>query len=468
MRKKIIMMATAMAAIVLSIFVNKYAGENRVRYHQHMEAPAKIEVQTEGFSTHLPLISIDTGGQEIPGMNKDGSTITADFELRDSDEYYSSLTDEPVLESKARIRYRGNSSLHFDKKSFSVKLVTQDGTPNEVELLGMDKEEEWILNGPYLDKTLMRNYMMMNISGEIMDYAPEVRFCELFIDGEYRGVYLLMESISRSRVEVGKAMKEKTETPYIIRLDRLDESDVNLNNFSRYIDLLTVNAINVVYPASDKITEEKLRFIEEDFSKFEKSLYSLDYDDPALGYEKYINVSSFVDYFIINEFFQNYDAGSYSTYMNKTIGGKINMGPVWDFNNAMDNYFETDYDGTDFRLQDKPWYFMLTKDERFIEKVIRRYRELRSTVLSEDYLERYIDDTVVYLGESIDRNFAVWGYTFEPEHGLLEPAERNISSYDEAINQIKNFIAVRGAWLDKNIELLRQFCHRSKVKKYMH
>ena len=86
----------------------------------------------------------------------------------------------------------------------------------------MAADEEWVLNGPFLDKTLMRNYIAMNVAGQIMDYAPNVRYCELFVDDQYQGVYLLMEQISRSeeRINVTEINEKLQKTGYIVRLDR--------------------------------------------------------------------------------------------------------------------------------------------------------------------------------------------------------------------------------------------------------
>ena len=95
-----------------------------------------------------------------------------------------------------------------------------------------------------------------------------------------------------------------------------------------------------VYPSSKSCTPEQAEYIQRDLSRFEKALYSLDYDDPKLGYRAYIDVDSFVDYMVFNEFFQNYDDTRYSTYLSREVGGKLSIGPVWDFNNALDNYME--------------------------------------------------------------------------------------------------------------------------------
>lgn len=109
---------------------------------------------------------------------------------------------------------------------------------------------------------------------------------------------------------------------------------------------------------------------------------------------------------------------------------------------------------------------MLMKEEDFTERIIDRYRELRKTYLSDEYLENYIDETLEYLGDAIDRNFSVWGYTFDLP--LLRPENRNIESHEEAVKQLKKYIKTRGKWMDENIESIKQYSHASKNKRYNH
>ena len=109
---------------------------------------------------------------------------------------------------------------------------------------------------------------------------------------------------------------------------------------------------------------------------------------------------------------------------------------------------------------------MLMKDEHFTQRIIDRYKYLRKNYLSDEYLLKYIDDIVYYLGDAINRNFEVWGYTFD--QNTLTPIERNPKNYEEAINQLKQHIIERGKFLDEKIETIKQFSHESKVKKFNH
>ena len=177
-------------------------------------------------------------------------------------------------------------------------------------------------------------------------------------------------------------------------------------------------------------------------------------------------MSSFVDMYILNEFAINDDFGAYSTYLYKDLRGKVTLGPPWDYDNTFDNYqLETPVD--EFYIVERAWYYMLFKDEEFCERTISRYRSLRQGVLSEDYLNTFIDETIDYLDVAIDRNWVVWGYTFQ-EDNHLKPEERQPASFEEAISNLKSFIHDRGAWLDQYIENLRQYSHESAVKKFNH
>ena len=449
------------------------------RYHQHLKAPSKKECnhKENKFCTHLPIISISTEKSEIPGATRDDNEmIKGTLKIIDNKDERNHIDDSPSIKTDINVRYRGASSRSFDKKGLLIHTLDKKGEKKNVSLLGMDKHSDWVLNGPYLDKTLMRNYMWYNISGEIMEYSPNVRFCEVFVNGEYNGVYVLIEKIAvgeDSRLNLKGVQKNSNKTGYILRLDRGGETPLeNIDTFTNYSlrvpkQMHKSGVFDIVYPGKKTLTPEVNEYIENDFSNFEKSLYSYDYNEKNYGYSNYIDVDNFVDYMIINEFTCNYDALNFSTYIYKDIGGKYKL-VVWDFNSACDYYEKSSAEPFDFRFQDGIWYFMLLKDEKFTERVISRYKYLRKNILSNEYLLSYIDDVSAYLGDAVNRNYEKWGYSFDEKYDYLTPKERNVRSYDEAINQLKDFIVKRGAWLDKNIETLRQYSHESKIKKFNH
>lgn len=485
MKYKITGVIVCVAVLLASFFAPHITGENNTRYHQHIEAEDKSPCFHGGevFCTHLPLVMIDTSGKEIPGRavtNEKGETvyttaedgskeITARIQIADNPTENNHTYSEPALTSDIRIHVRGNSSRAFDKSGYAVRLVTAEGENNPQSVMGMDAHHEWALHGPFIDKTLIRNYMWYNIAGEIMDYAPNVRFCEVMLNGEYQGVYVMTEIITAgedsARLNLSVDKKDNTFSGYLLRLDRGGNADIkNISTFSAY-SLRTKQFLNIVYPGISNLTPALAESIRQDFSKFEKALYSYDFDNEDYGYKKYIDAQSFADYFIINEFTCNYDAGWLSTYIYKDIDRKYRM-CIWNFNSACDNYQESMVIPNHFEMQNCLWYFMLMKDEDFTDLIINRYRELRKTYLSEEYLYGYIDDCIEYLGDAVERNFAKWGYTFSPEYDPLTPADRNPRSYGEAVEHMKEFIKARGDWMDENIESLRQYSENSKIKKF--
>lgn len=455
-----------------------------LRTHQHRTAPAApAQPAAQGaFCTHLPILCLDTSGQKVPGSPigregqliivdtaPDGSaSITGALRLIDGGEGENTPADAPILTASAALSYRGNSSRYFDKKSYSIKLVDEAGRDAPQPLCGMEPHHEWILNGPFLDRSLLRNYLCMNIAGQIMEFAPDVRYCELFVDGEYQGLYLLMETISKGEGRIPLQTPERSSdvTGYIIRWDRVGKGDHELRNYTRYTFQAGVSALDVAYPGKNQITPGRMAYIEEDVSRMERALYSGHRTDPDAGGAAHLDYDSLAEYFIINEFFGNVDAGRFSTYYYKAARGKLKA-CVWDFNNACDNYLDYPQAVSGFTLQNAPWFSMLLRDEAFVDKVVDKYRLLRRGALSDAYLQSYIDETLAFLGDAPSRNFEKWGYVFDLANfndiHYLQPIERNHTSHEAAVAQLRGYLAARGAWLDAHIHVLYQHCHPSRV-----
>lgn len=489
MKYKLIGALAISAALAVAVLVPMLIQDESDRVHQHLAYEEKTdctrEHATAELCTHLPLVVIDTGGVEIPGkplrqsVDEDGQikttySMAADGDLRISasmkiidNEGYNHADDDAAVDTAIRIRVRGRSSRYFEKSSYSIKLVNEDQTNNNQSVMGMDAHHDWVLYGPYLDKTDIRNYMFYNISGEIMDYAPNVRYCEVILNGRYQGLYLMVESItagengSRLAIEVNK--KYQTFTGYVVRLDQNHEAKKHADTFTGYTYRRETD-FEIVYPGTSKLTPELERSIAQDFSDFEKTLYSYDYDSDRAGYKKYIDVESFIDAFLISEITANYDFGGLSTYVYKDTDNRLRV-CMWDFNNSCDN-FDEPMGWRSFELEGIVWYVMLTRDEDFTEQVIDRYRILREKWFSDEYIAEYIDETVDFLGAAVDRDRARWADTYATGHGLLKEESRNLKTYGEALGQLKGYLKRRLAWMDENIESLRQYSAESRVKKY--
>ncbi len=487
---------SAMVLLVLCAFLAQEVQPPRNRYHQHLQAETKKDCTAHGnevFCTHLPLLHIttdapmpdpylsDDNGEILCAENglaiKNNEMVSATVQYFDDATQNNHLTDAPTVESRALIRIRGNSSRAYDKTGYLLKFKQDDLLENrDISLSGMTADSDWVLHGPFLDKSLLRNYLCYNLAGEIMAYAPNVRFCELFLNDEYRGVYLIVERVgyhSDGRINITKSDPTLVTTSYILQVDSgTDDPTHALHTLFDYTGFTaTAQARNgqleIVYPR-DSLTEQQRQFIESDFSKFEKALSLFNNQHHQKGYQQYMDVDSFVDFFLINEFTLNYDAVNLSTYLYKDIGGKITL-CVWDFNSAFDYYQESVVTPETFRLHTRLWYQYLFRDKAFVEQVVNRYHTLRKTVFNEAYLSSYIDEVVAYLGSAVERNFERWGYSFQSTHqgvnyDYLIPAERNVRSYAEAIAQIKQTISQRIAYMDNNLERLYFLCHESMNK----
>lgn len=480
MNSKVKYVSAVAILFFLTIFVYYYTDpkinrkEQHETYNTHIE-DTNLSIDSSTFSSKLPIVNITTNGQTIPGKpNKDEKietipnvTIQATMQIFEKEDTLHTLQQKPDLESSIQIRVRGNSSRHFDKTGYLFKFLDNKGLEEEHKVMGMDKADTWVLHAPFLDKTLMRNYMWYNLSNQIMDWAPDVRYCEVFLDGKYTGLYVMEEQISvgKGRVDVSKYDERTNVSSYIVCVDRPSINDAAyLNNFTRYSRLMSYR-MEVKYPGESKLTPELVDYISKDFSKFEKALYSFDYSSNVHGYKQYIDVNSFVNYLLINEISQNTDAGMFSTYLYKDITGKLKLS-TWDFNNSVNNYIETSQSVEGFFMQHRTWFSMLMKDDDFVGKVISRYKDLRKKMVSNDAITTYIDDVKNYLGSAIDRNFKVWGYTFLPEKNLLQGEGREITSYDMAIEKYEKRLLERVHWMDEHIEDLYSYSHESINKKF--
>ncbi|WP_156021245.1 CotH kinase family protein [Streptococcus ruminantium] len=472
MKLKLMYLLT-LSCLIIGIFYLYVAQfrPSKERFHHHTIAVSHKPINsTEYLTSHLPIVEIDTENkQEIPqdrGLNE-GSTrqqsVRSTIRLHDDLYQKNTLATKARIESLADVAYRGNSSRHFDKKSIKLRFVNKNGEDVAHTVAGMPKESEWVLHGPFLDRTLVRNYLSYNISGELMEYAPNVRYCELIVNGEYQGLYLIVESIEQGpyRIAIEKSNKRAVLTSYIAVWDRPHKAKNPVDNFVGYTHQAGISALDIRYPNIRNITEEQKDFIQRDISKIERILYSYD----LKKYSQYIDRNAFATYFIINEFFRNTDAGIFSTYLYKDLRDKMKIA-VWDFNNAFDNHIDVSYDQAGFSMLDVPWFNMMLKDKEFVDLVVQKYHHLRKNQLSTQRLQNYIDQTVDFLGSAIQRNNEKWGYVFQVQkvdsRNYLQPPERNQTSYEESVHVLKKFIEDRGKWLDKHIDTLYQYCAPSK------
>lgn len=482
-------------AVVASSYIHsaKSEAKNNEEEHNKVEISKKYGENFRNVGFNLPIVVIDTNGNYIDIEN----IVNADVSIYDkNDNELNYIYDSPNIESKATIKIRGNSTTYFPKKQYSLNLIDGKGKERNEEILGMGKDSEWVLNGPFVDKSLMRNYISYTVAGNIMEYAPNVKFCEVFVldDGSdkleevhYKGVYVMVEKIKRgeNRVDISKTQDNLNETSFIISKDRNKTGDIAIDTYGSETYIYDYK-VNINYPKKH-LTQGKYDYISRYVSEFERVLYSDKFNDPINGYEKYIDVDSFVDYYILNEFLYNTDSGILSTYCYKDYEEKMKAGPVWDFNESMgnnDDISKKPLEHRGFFMIERAWFDRLMEDVKFSSKVVARYKTLRKTFLSDEYILNLIDETKEHLGEAVNRNFYTWPidmcnqsdmiknwgifrdnkYNTKEVHEIFynnkhlwQDTTGRANSYEEEINLLKNFIIQRGKWMDENIDSLKKW-----------
>ena len=409
--------------------------------------------------SNLPLIIIDTYGAEIP----DEPRIPAYMGIIDNESGVNQLTDDfNDYDGHITIERRGNSSQWNDKRPYRFETVDQDGENNNVALLGMPEENDWVLYAPWQDKTMIRNVLAYQLSNDMGRYASRTRYVELYLNGDYQGIYVLMEKIKRdnARVDISKLNPEEIEGDdltggYILKFDWFFTGD-NIGGFQSENDGTTYN---YHYPKPSDIVPEQEEYIQNYIDDFENIMLSSHYADSITGYPSKMNVESFVDFILVQELAKNVDAYRLSTYIYKdkdSIDNRLTAGPVWDFNHGFGNcdYGQT-WEPEDWLLEYNPeggdqmsfWWELLWQDENFRAKVSDRYSELRSNIFSESHIFEIIDNSVFDMGESINRNFLKW-----PVLGIyLWPNFQVFDTYEEEILYLKSWISQRLSWMDSQI-----------------
>jgi hypothetical protein len=424
-------------------------------------------------SSNLPIVVINTFGQEIPNDYKINARMGIIFNGEGNRNY---LTDSfNNYNGWIGIELRGSSSLTFPKKSYAIETRDSLGNGISVSLLGFPAEEDWVLYGPYNDKTLIRDVLAYKLARETGRYASRSKFVELMINGEYRGVYVLLEKIKRdaNRVNIKKLNPADTTGDavtggYIIKIDKLDgeNNDGWYSDFRPFPQRSTRILYQYHYPKPNEIVQVQKNYIKAFIYAFESVMNSPYYPDTILGYSKYIDVNSFIDYILVNELVKNIDAYRLSTFFYKdrdSRNPKLFAGPVWDFNLAFGNcdyyqafnssgwYLEyvSEYSNIpDWEVFFIPfWWKKLFNEPRFRTKLSQRWTELRNTVWTNQKIFSTIDSLVNLLEESRQRNFQKWpviGQYVWPNYYVGQ-------TYEDEINYLKNWLSSRLIWMDNQL-----------------
>ena len=457
MKRVFIGMLFGIAVCFFAFIAQEYSGDISVIEQEpdtHQADP--LEHADGALACNLPIIAIETDGQEI----QKETSIIASLKVIDTNEI-NHTDDVPSIESDIELKYRGNSSyLTFDKLGYRVTLLADGSkgigsTRRDEGLLGMASASDWVLQGPFLDRSLVRNRIMYSLSREIMSWAPDTRYCEVIVDGEYQGIYLLIEPVQNTAGRLGLTEFGliSGQTSYVLKRDREGTETNTLDTYGN-LNGYTQQEVSILYPNEENITNSQRTWILNDFTEFEKALYGDDFDNPGIGYAAFIDVDSFVEYYLINEFSMISDASILSTFIYKDIGDKLRLA-VWDFNNGFDNYPWDIKKIDEFLVADNNWFNRLFQDRAFTDKVCAKWEELRESLLSDQSLINRIDSEFNSLGESVDRNFDVWGYTYTESllnvHEDGDAVRREPTSPEDAIALLKDTVLSRAHWMDDHL-----------------
>jgi len=423
------------------------------------------------LETNLPIIIIDTYGQEIPDEPKINAEMGIIFNGPGEMNHQSDPFNN--YDGFVGIEMRGQSSqYYYPKKSYGFETRDEEGENQNVSLLGLPSENDWVLYAPYGDKSMLRNVVTFYMARSMGGYASGTIFCELILNGEYMGVYVLMERIKRDKNRVDIASLNPDEISgddltggYIVRVDKVDP-DFQIGpdgwlsapnpSFPGAKDIL----FQYFYPKASDIVQEQRDYIKNYISLAEDVLISPAFSNPDQGYNAWFNTPSFVDHLLLNEISKEVDKYRYSTYFFKdkdSKGGKLFSGPAWDFNLG---YANVDYwpPGVNYTGWNYPvvepyewgimyWWKRLMQDSYFRNLAKTRYHQLRQNELSNERLEGFVDSITTHIHQAQERNYERWpilGTWVWPNYNW----ENN--TYEDEVDFFETWLFNRLEWMDNN------------------
>ncbi len=426
------------------------------------------------FSSNLPLLVI----QPVAGIPQD-SRVVAHVTALEPFRGRTALMGTPAHAGLGTIEIRGQSSVGFPKKQYNLELTDPAGVDLEVPLLGLPPESDWVLNGPYSDKSLLNNFLAFELHEQMGHYAVRRRFVEVFIDetrgllsqpNDYRGIYVLLEKIKidGNRVAVARLGPNVTTEPdisggYIFKKDKYSPGDLDFT--TRGGAGFSAQTLKYHDPKPREINAAQRAWLRNYLIAFEEALYASDWltRTGARHYSAFIDVPSFVDNHWIVEFTKQIDGYRLSNFFHKDRGGKVKMDPIWDWNLSLGN--------ADYLEGWNPagWYWALigendhiwlrrlltgttspstrNGDPDFNQALIDRWSELRETVFNPTNVLARIDEIAAHLNEAKDREFARWPrlntYVWPNPAIYIQP------TYAQIIANKKQWVRDRFNWIDR-------------------
>lgn len=417
---------------------------------------AVLSAESQDFTdSNLPVVIINTDNA-APIIDDPRVLATMKIIYRGAGErnYLTDQDNSQYLNYNGRINIevRGSSSQERPKKQYGFTTLMPDNvTKSNVSLLGLPKENDWILNAMVFDPALMRDYICYNLSRQTGEYASRTIYCELMINGDYRGLYLLQEKVKAddNRVNITKITQQNNTLPsitggYIIKADKTTGGDPVAWTMKDWYG----NGVAFIheFPDPEDITALQSDYIHNRFLYLETAALTGNTSAPD-GFQYVIDVPSFINYMLISEFSSNCDAYQFSTYFHKDRNGKLRAGPIWDNDLTFGN--DLFFWGFD-RSKTNVWQFSngdnegarfwrdLFNNNEFKCALARRWNYLiqPGQPLNPASLESFIDQTAAYIGEAVARDNAIWG---------------NTGNHQLRVQEIKTFLNNRLPWITNNL-----------------
>lgn len=356
------------------------------------------------------------------------------------------------------IKVRGQSSAKFPKPGYSVEIRDDKGEGMDVSMFGLPPADDWVFHGPYVDKSLMRNALAHWLFRQAGHYSPRTKHFDLYINGVYRGVYVLIEKIKRGKYRVNVSKLKETDVSgddvtggYIWAFDKtgtntggMGTEDINKEGFK------TADGLNVImhYPKKENLQQQQQAYLKKYLEDLENLFKN---GKNGSGYENYVDMTSALDYVLHEEVTNNSDSYWCSFFLHKpkeSKGGKVTLGPAWDFNLAMSNGSQPENGGnnnggnngfnwnmwggggmggggmgssgtTGWQIESTMktgmsglkipnWLLGMWKDSHYQSELKKRWAELRSGVWHTKTMDVYLDSMKTYLTKAADRNFKRW------------------------------------------------------------
>ncbi len=354
------------------------------------------------------------------------------------------------VEYPMQIKGRGNASWnHFPKKSYRIKL------DKGAKLFGLPQNRDWVLTCNYADKSLIRNCVAHTLSATLsgIEYTPTHIPLHLYINGEYLGVYTFGDKIENGngRLDLGDPVYEGeklTDVGFLIEIG-WDFNDENLYNRD-YFDTDVLRRLFVKDPEIQVALAPEMRIIKNYVLQTEKAIVTNN------GWENYIDVDSFVDWFILNELTFNTESSFYrSCYFWRPVGGKLNMGPVWDFDMAFGNHLGDlrGYSGwctteSTYEYITENWMDYLMTYPAFTDRLVARWNEVKDGLLVTALTA--VDEYSGKLEGSQQANFRRWNI-MSSAVGMGAVNRYEYNTYEKQVQYLRNFLQTRWTYMDTRL-----------------